>query len=201
MGLQQINLYHVSLRPPRQVLTLQQVSMATGLLLLVLALVSGVQGWWLHQAKQKLNSDTQQQAQLAQKIDLLGKQLAKESNDSELKQIIAAKEGELQDKQQVLLALTGKRLGNTTGFADQFTGLARQHVEGIWLTGLYIHAGGEKLNLQGRTTSAELVPRYLQRLAQEPSFKGIEFQTLLMERVEKTSQIDFDLRSTPKEHG
>jgi hypothetical protein len=46
-----------------------------------------------------------------------------------------------------------------------------------------------------------LVPRYLQRLAQEPSCQGIEFKTFLMQRADQSTQIDFDLRSTPKESG
>ena len=71
----------------------------------------------------------------------------------------------------------------------------------MWLTGISIQAGGENLNLQGSTYVAELVPRLLQRLAQEPSFTGVEFKTLLMQRVDKSTRINFDLRSTPKESG
>jgi MSHA biogenesis protein MshI len=201
MAMQQINLYQASLRPARQVMTMMQLALAASVVLLVLVSITGVQAWWLHRTNQHLSDAKLQETQLTQANERISKQLAQNSNDTELKQTISNKETELQDKQYVLQALTGKQFGNTSGFAAQFTGLARQHVEGVWLTGLYIHAGGEKLNLQGRTSAAELVPRYLQRLAKEPSFQGIEFQTLLMQRVEKSSQIDFDLRSTPKEPG
>lgn len=199
--MQQINLYQASLRAPRQTLSLNQLALVAGVLLAVLVVISAAQWWWLKRNAQQLASVKQEQTQLSQAIDRLSKQLAQSSNDSELKKTISAKENELQDKQYVLQALSGKQFGNTRGFADQFSGLARQHVKGVWLTGLYIHAGGEKLNLQGSTYEAELVPRYLQRLAQEPSFQGIEFQTFLMQRETKSTQIDFDLRSTPKESG
>jgi hypothetical protein len=199
--MQQINLYQASLRAPRQTLSLNQLARAASILLAVLVVISAAQWWWLKRNEQQLASAKQEQTQLSQAIDRLSKQLAQSSNDSELKKTISAKENELQDKQYVLQALSGKHFGNTRGFADQFSGLARQHVKGVWLTGLYIHAGGEKLNLQGSTYEAQLVPRYLQRLAQEPSFQGIEFQTFLMQRETKSTQIDFDLRSTPKESG
>lgn len=197
--MQQINLYQSSIRSPRQVLTVPQLGVAAMVLIGVLAVTSVLQWWWLHRSEQQVNTAKQEQTQLMQEIEQLSKQLALSSNDSELKKTLGSKETELQDKQYVLQALTGKHFGNSQGFAEQFTGLARQHLDGIWLTGLYIHAGGEKLNLQGSTYEPELVPRYLQRLAQEPSFQGIEFKTFLMQRADKSTQIDFDLRSTPKE--
>lgn len=199
--MQQINLYQASLRRPRQVLSLAQVGLAAGVLLGVLLLGSGLQWWGMLHNQQLLQTVKTEQAELEAAITALTEQLASSSNDSELKKTLSKKETELQDKQFVLEALTGRHFGNNQGFAEQFTGLARQHLEGIWLTGLYIHAGGEKLNLQGSTYEPELVPLYLQRLAQEPSFTGIEFKTFLMQRAEKSSQIDFDLRSSPKEPG
>ena len=199
--MQQINLYQDSLHAPRQWLSVPQLTMATSIVIGLLGVISTGQWWWLHRSNAQLQAVKQEQQQLTLQIGRLSKQLALSHNDVELKQTLSNKENELQDKQAVLQALTGKHFGNTLGFADQFTGLARQHVQGVWITGLYIHAGGEKLNLEGSTYEAELVPRYLQRLAQEPSFQGIEFKTFLMQRADKSSQINFDLRSSPKEPG
>ena len=200
-AMQQINLFQESIRRPQEVVTLKHLAVAATVLVCALGVISGAQWWWQHRGLQQLDQAKAQQAQLNQSIEQLTQQLAQSSNDAVLKKTISDKESELQNKQTVLQALGGKAVGNTKGFADQFTGLARQHVKGVWLTGLYIHAGGEKLNLQGSTTEAELVPQYLQRLAQEPSFQGIEFQTFLMQRADKSTQINFDLRSTPKEPG
>lgn len=199
--MQQINLFQASLRTPRQWLSVSQLAMAVSVLIGVLIALSSAQWWWLNRSNSQLQAAKQAQLKLAQRVDQLSKQIALSSNDSELKKSLSDKQSELQDKQYVLQALTGKHFGNTSGFAEQFIGLARQHVNGVWLTGLYIHAGGEKLNLQGSAYEAELVPRLLQRLAQEPSFQGIEFKTMLMQRAEKSTQIDFDLRSTAKEPG
>jgi Tfp pilus assembly protein PilN len=199
--MQQINLFQASLRTPRQWLSVSQLAIAVSVLFGVLIAISSVQWWWLNRSNSQLQAAKQSQLKLAQRVDQLSKQITLSSNDSELKKSLSDKESELEDKQYVLQALTGKHFGNTSGFAEQFTGLARQHVNGVWLTGLYIHAGGEKLNLQGSAYEAELVPRLLQRLAQEPSFQGIEFKTMLMQRAEKSTQINFDLRSTAKEPG
>jgi len=201
MSMQQINLYQASLRKSREFLALPQLVIILMALIGGMSALSAMQWWRSHHMANQLASARHSQTQLTRDIENLSKQLAQSSNDVVLKKTLSAKESELKNKASILQALSGKHYGNTRGFADQFTGLARQHVEGVWLTGLYIHAGGEKLNLQGSTYAADLVPQYLQRLAQEPSFRGIEFQTFLMQRAKKSAQIDFDLRSTPKEPG
>lgn len=197
--MQQINLYQDSIRTRREYLGAGQVLVAASVLLAVLLLISGGQWWWIKRSGVALSALRQQQQQLNQSIDKLSNTLAASSNDHALKAEISEKEAELKARHDIMQALSGKQFGNTRGFAAQFTGLAKQHVQGVWLTALYIHAGGTKLDLQGKTYAPELVPQYLQRLAKESSFKGIEFQTFLMQREKKSAQVEFDLRSTEKD--
>lgn len=197
--MQQINLYQDSIRTRREQLGLDQVLVAASVLLVVLLLVSGVQWWWLKHNEASLSDLQQQQQQLTRKINQLSQTLANSSNGSALKAEITEKETMLKARDDIVRALGGKQFGNTQGFAAQFTGLAKEHVPGLWLTALYIHAGGAKLDLKGKTYKPELVPRYLQRLAKEPSFRGIEFQTFLMQREKTSEQVEFDLRSTSVE--
>jgi len=199
--MQQINLYQASIRKPKQLMTFAQLGWAAGVLVVVLGVVSAAQSWWQYHVSKQLTIVQQTQVRLSQSNEKINSQLNKSANDQELKRQISLKEQELENKNHLLAALSGKQFGNTQGFADQFTGLARQHVTGMWLTGLYIHAGGQKLDLQGSTYRAELVPQLLQKLALEPSFQGLEFQTFLMQRDNKKPRIDFDLRSTPKDAG
>ncbi|QYF93314.1 PilN domain-containing protein [Massilia sp. PAMC28688] len=65
--------------------------------------------------------------------------------------------------------------GDTTGFSPYFRALARQSVDGVWLTEVDIAGGGERLGVQGNTVQAALVPQYIARLAQEPVMKGKAF--------------------------
>jgi hypothetical protein len=74
--------------------------------------------------------------------------------------------------------IKGGRLGQAGGFSGYFRALARQDLEGVWLTDIVIGSGGATLSLQGNAMQAELVPQYLQRLAQEPAMKGKSFSTL-----------------------
>lgn len=200
--MQQINLFQDVLRKPREFLPLPQLGkvMAGGVAVLLLL---NLAQWWRdgYRADELvfLRAEQQQVQQQLQQLQQEIQSLAAQNDASALKTQLAARDAELQNKQQVLTLLSGKHFGNVDGFATQFTGLARQRLDGLWLTALHIHDGGNKLNLRGSTTAPELLPKYLQRLAVEPGFAGIEFKTFLMQRVKDKPHVEFDLRATPDE--
>lgn len=68
--------------------------------------------------------------------------------------------------------------GDVTGFSPYFRALARQSLDGVWLTGVEINSGGERIGLRGNALEASLVPQYMARLAQEPVMKGKAFGKL-----------------------
>jgi len=199
--MQQINLYQSELRTTQKALSANRAVTYAGGLVAILALITVVQWWEKSSQLQQLVEVKQQKEQLLKQIEAVSNEIASMSDDSEYKKILLNKEQEIKNKELVLSVLSGQKFGNTQGFAEQFTGLSRQHIDGLWLTHLDIHAGGEKLNLQGSTFTPESVPRYLQNLSNEPSFKGVEFKTFLMEREQGTSRVDFNIRSTQKEAG
>jgi hypothetical protein len=199
--MQQINLYQSELRTTQKMLSASKALGYMGFLLVILAFMSFAQWWQQSNQQQRLVKIKQTKQQILKQIEVVSSELAATSDDSEFKKILVTKEKELKNKKLVLTVLAGQKFGNTHGFAEQFTGLSRQHIEGLWLTYLDIHAGGSKLNLQGSTFVPESVPLYLQNLSNEPSFKGVEFKTFLMERNKGSTRVDFDIRSTQKETG
>lgn len=99
-------------------------------------------------------------------------------------------------KAQALAALSRSELANTTGFSPQFVGLARQRLNGLWLTHVEVIAGGREIALDGITLSEELIPRYLKKLGAEDVFAGTEFGHARLQRVnEGGNQIQFQLRT------
>lgn len=77
--------------------------------------------------------------------------------------------------------LKGGDFGNTEGYSEYFRAFARQVVDGLWLTGLSLTAGGNEVGIHGRTLRPELVPVYINRLKSEPVMKGKAFATLEMQ--------------------
>lgn len=81
----------------------------------------------------------------------------------------------LEEKQLVLSLLQGSSLGDTKGFSRHLRSLARQHMDGLWLTHINLSALGDRTRLDGKALRGELVPVYLQNLAEEPPFAEQRF--------------------------
>ena len=96
-------------------------------------------------------------------------------------------------KAQALAALALREASGTAGFSPQFIGLARQRLNGLWLT--RIELSGGQLALTGVTLSEELIPRYLGRLGGESVFAGTSFQQARLERVTDGAGLRFELRT------
>ena len=101
---------------------------------------------------------------------------------------------EIEQKKSIAKLLAEGPYANTRGFSEHFVAIARQHVEGEWLTRIEINNGGSSLVLKGITYSADLVPVYLQRLLQEQVFANTSFNVLGMERsAVKPEEINFQV--------
>ena len=123
-------------------------------------------------------------------------ELSLRKKDATLAKKIILKTKELSNKQKVLNILSRDEFGNTNGFIEHISGLARQRIEGLWLTQIRIAGGGTNVALKGTTSKPSLLPKYLQRLSSEKAFSGTEFESLLMARQEKKKQLlNFSLQN------
>jgi len=201
--MQQINLYQDAFRPRREVVTSGQVLIGLGVLLGVLVLIGVWQGWRNSQLAAEVEALRQTVAAREARADELQQSAAQRRPDPRLVETVKRLEGRVEIKRQVLTVLSGRSFGNTDGFVPQLTGLARQRIEGLWLTGLRLYDGGTRLDMTGNALRPELVPRYLQRLANEDIFAGTVFQTFRLDRPEdRPAWIHFVLHSvSPEESG
>jgi hypothetical protein len=88
---------------------------------------------------------------------------------------------------------TGDGVPAHRGFVGRMTALARQQVDGLWLTGATFVSGSGGLELTGGAVSADLVPIYLERLAAEPAIAGTKLQSIEIRQPKKPigAQIEF----------
>jgi len=91
----------------------------------------------------------------------------------------------LREKQLVLSLVQGSTLGDTRGFSSHLRSLSLRDTDGLWLTHISLSALGDKTRLEGKALRAELVPAYLQSLAEEPPFATQRFQQFQIEGSEK----------------
>jgi hypothetical protein len=144
-------------------------------------------------SKQVTNIKGELQEMTAQ-LNKLKKQQPAKAKSTLLEKEIVRVSRELEQSRRIQQILSGKALGNTSGFSGHLEAFARQRVEGAWLTKFAITGGGTALMLQGNTLSSELVPVYIQQLSNEQALSGASFNFMELKRsgdIETPNQIAF----------
>ncbi len=101
--------------------------------------------------------------------------------------------------QQRLRAQIGEHLQQASaGYTPYFMALSRQSQASVWITGFSVAPTSGAIEIQGRMTDAAALPGYLQRLNQEPSFKGRQFARLQLAQGE--GHTDFSLAGSGGDH-
>jgi len=194
MSFQQVNLYHDELKSKK---LNYSASMSLKLCLFVIVGLSAFSGFKSYQTQQQelvLQEVKNTQSKLsAEKTKI---EASRKQEDTVLAKKIIRKKQELSNKQKVLSILNQDEFGNADGFSGLVGGLARQRLEGLWLTGLRFSSGGKDIFLKGITNKASLLPKYLQRLSAEKSFAGMTFKNLQMNRNKDNKQwLNFSLKN------
>jgi len=168
---QQINLFDPGLRPRRSALTAATMSVV------IVAVVAAMFGY--HQLARKdlaqaealrVQADsraTELQAQLTS----LGSQARRET-DKALADEITRVDARVRGWQELIERLRGAGIGNTEGHAGFLEALAREHADGVWLTGVAIGGVAGGFSIQGRVLRPDLLPGYIQMLSREQALRG-----------------------------
>ena len=196
MSTQQINLYQAEFRKEKKPLSAENLLQLVVVVAVLLTAVYAFSYWQLMLSNNELLALQQEKKRVEQRIVELQKTHKPLAKNPRLTQDIQRHQKWVIVRQQAINVLSEKRFGNTEGFADYFTGLAKQRMEGVWLTELTFNNGGSKLGMQGSALKPELVPQFLQRLSNEEIFTGTRFRSLVMNREKESErQINFSLQS------
>jgi len=196
MSLQQVNLYQEELKTKQFNYSATQLAQVSVTVVVIFSLIVGVRFFQLQQEQSALVEIKEKQKQTMASLQKIQAELTNRKKDASLSTRVTAITKELANKQKVLGILSQDEFGNTKGFVDHVSGLARQRIEGLWLTHLRIADGGTNVALHGSTSQPALLPKYLQRLSAEKAFVGTEFESLLMARQEKKKQwLNFSLQN------
>jgi hypothetical protein len=106
--------------------------------------------------------------------------LAERDADPVLLAELKRAEREADDKSRVLDLLRGESVGNTDGFSEHLAALGRRHPQGLWLERIRIGDGGRDVLLRGLALDADLIPRFLTGLREEPVLAGTAFATFAL---------------------
>lgn len=179
---QQVNLYHPIFRKQEKKFSAKAMFQAGAAVVGGIVLMYAYSAWQLGSLRQHSAQIDREMIAATKQIEKMAKQLAGRQADQALQNEIKRLESLVDASQRLRGILQRERFGNTVGFSEHLIAFARQHVAGVWLTGVSIQGAGADMTVAGRTTDPELVPKYLQKLSAESSLSGTQFQTFVMNR-------------------
>ena len=182
---QQVNLYHPIFRREEKKFSAATMLQAGLLVLAGIVLLYGYAWWRTVALRTELKNIDVQHAAAVARLNDVSKKLPMRHGDVRLEQEVRDLERRIQAVQMIRSYAKRDLFKGSAGYSGYLMAMARQSSGGLWLTGLTISGAGEQLVLAGRSTSPELVPGYLQRLAGEKSLAGMQFEVFQMTRPER----------------
>ena len=151
MSLQQVNLYQDELKTKALSYSSKLLAQISIILVVVFSVVTGFSYYQLQQHEITLMQQQLKQKTAMAELQKIQQELALRKKDMNLAKRLKEKTAELSNKQKVLNILSRDEFGNTKGFIEHVSGLARQRIEGLWLTKIRIANGGTDVALHGTT--------------------------------------------------
>ncbi|HJW80858.1 MAG TPA: PilN domain-containing protein [Acidiferrobacterales bacterium] len=197
---QQINLYHPIFRRQEKKFSARAMLQASGLLLAGTVIMYAFAWWQVGALRSQITQAEQAQQAAVKQLEDISRTLGVKALDPRLEQDVRDLEARINASQQIEEVLQQDAFARSVGYSNYFAAFARQIVPGLWLTGVTITGAGEQLLLRGRSTTPELVPRYLQKLSVEKTLSGARFQVFQITRPEKvastsTSYVEFVVKT------
>jgi hypothetical protein len=197
---QQINLYQPALFERQVPFSARTMAGVLAVVLFFGLVGAAVSLWRVSALKSELARLQERQENAVEQVAEFQRRFPPRTADPALVRKVERMLGDRQARLALLELLTHGRPGNSRGFSGHLEGLARENLATVWLRRIRLSAGGDRLLLEGSTTSAADVPLYLQRLTRQQDYAGREFEHLQLSRSEEQPQIiDFLLQTVPEE--
>jgi hypothetical protein len=175
---QQINLFNPAFEEKRKLFGAAAMAQALVVLVVGVAALSVYGNERVAALAKQADAGARQLEKKKATLATVNTEFAPREKSPEMEAQLADAESQLASLKRIAGVLERGELGNTTGYSEYFRALARQHVDGLWLTGLAITGAGCDIGVHGRAVDASLLPGFLARLTQEKIMQGKSFGSL-----------------------
>jgi hypothetical protein len=213
---QQINLYNPIFLKQRKIFSAVTMVQALALIVLGALAFAGFARYQVGRLEAEVRSSEARAKAEETRLTRLSAEFTGRKKSTELEQELKRSEQELKAREAILALVSSGALGQTQGISAFMRALARQNIDGLWLTGFSV--AGKEVAIRGRALRPELLPEYLHRLGREDTMQGRQFSTLLMQEPETAANgtagakvqgqtpamprfIEFSLQTTPPKEG
>jgi Tfp pilus assembly protein PilN len=196
---QQINLYQPAADLSRQPFSARAAVLCVSAVLVAVLSIWAYGSWQVSRMQQSVTALEQQQRRQEDTLNAAGAIHAARAKPEQLEAQIRDLTAELAIHRRALTRLHSGAEGQMVGFSSRLSGLARRHVEGLWIDHIVLSGSSETMTLEGIALDADMVPRYLRDLAQDPALTGARFDELVIERPVRTAKGE-DASAQPESH-
>jgi len=173
---QQVNLYQPIFRKQRIVFSAQtMLGVGLGFLVLLVAYGALVE-WQVAGLERELRNQLGVEERAVGQLTRLRESLPPSEPSREMLDRVESLEQRRARLRESVSQLRTRIPAEPARLRPRLEALARRHPEGIWLTRIEMSDAGKMLGLSGRALSADLVPAYIERLADEPVMEGLAFR-------------------------
>jgi len=208
---QQINLFNPAFLQKKKVFSAATMAAALGVLVLGLTAMGVAARVRVASLQAQADQGAAQLEKARKRLASVNADFAPRKEDPRLAEELARAQDELLGLKEVAGVIERGELGDTRGYAEYFRALARQNVDGLWLTGVSIGGAGLDLGVRGRALDPALVPGFLSRLRNESVMQGKPVGSLQIgeaaavkvvrdgkETSAPAPYVEFSLQSTPQ---
>jgi hypothetical protein len=208
---QQINLFNPAFEKQKKLLSAAGMAIGAGVTTVLLTGAGLVLQSQVAGLQREADAGAARLEASQKRLGEVGAQFAPRASDPALAVTLSDAESQREALRRVADVIERGELGNTQGYSEYFRALARQRIDGLWLTGVHIAGAGLDLGVQGRALDPALVPGFLARLRREPVMQGKAIGNLQIgqaaelksvdkdgkESVESAPYVEFSLQSNP----
>jgi hypothetical protein len=187
---QQINLFNPVFLQQKKMFSARTMAASLLLLFLGMAALQAYGKMRLRDLQKQADAGAAQLAQKQKRLESVNAEFAPRQKNPAVEAELAEAQTQLASLREVSGVLERGELGNTQGYAEYFRALARQHVDGLWLTSVSITGAGLDIGVRGRALDPQRVPGYLNRLTTEPILRGKAFGSLSISQGVAGSRLD-----------
>jgi hypothetical protein len=211
---QQVNLFNPVFLQKKKLFTAATMAVSLGVLAVGLAGVCVAAKVRLASLQAQADHGGAQLERTQKRLASVTAEFTPRQQDPKLAEELSLAQSELVDLKDVAGVIERGELGDTAGYAEYFRALARQSVDGLWLTGVSIGGAGLEIGVRGRAMDPALVPGYLGRLRNERVMQGKPVASLQIgegaalksvrdgkETSAPAPYVEFSLQSTPQKAG
>ena len=182
---QQINFYQSGFRFVQQLFGAKSLLISSSVIMLAMLMIYVFALDKLSSVASELQVVSGQEKAAVERLENLGLTITAVGGEKNSSERLEDATHLLREKELVLSLVRGSTLGDAQGFSRYLKSLARRDTDGLWLTHISLSALGDKTRLQGQALRAELVPAYLQSLAEEPPFAEQRFHQFQIDGPEE----------------